>query len=103
MLSLVVADRSCGNHVLDTEMSRTVMEIICDGGVEGLLAPCGGCCSCAACHVYVDPAFADKPPAMSDDEDDLLASSRHRDGRSRLSRQFQMNDSRSGLRVTIAP
>jgi 2Fe-2S ferredoxin len=39
---------------------RTVMEVIRDAGFDELLALCGGCCSCATCHVYVDPAFADK-------------------------------------------
>ncbi len=35
----------------------SVMEHIRDAGVDELLALCGGCCSCATCHVYVDDDF----------------------------------------------
>lgn len=79
------------------------MEVIRDGGSDELLALCGGCLSCATCHVHVDSDFVALLPKMSDDEDDLLASSDHRNERSRLSCQIPMTDALSGLRVTIAP
>lgn len=103
MSSLLVIDRSGQEHVLEADSGRTVMEVIRDGGLDELLALCGGCLSCATCHVHVDPAFLDVLPAMSDDENDLLDSSDHRDERSRLSCQLAMSDALSGLRVTIAP
>lgn len=81
----------------------TVMEAIRDNGFDELLALCGGCCSCATCHVHVDPAFANKLPAMSEDEDDLLESSDHRVATSRLSCQLPFTGDLDGLRVTIAP
>ena len=55
-----------------------------------------------ACHIHVDPAFADKIPAMSEDEDDLLESSDHRDANSRLSCQIALTADLDGLKVTIA-
>jgi 2Fe-2S ferredoxin len=79
------------------------MEAIRDHGVDELLALCGGCCSCATCHVYVDRDFVAALPPMSSDEDDLLDSSDVRDDRSRLSCQIVLNDALDGLRVTIAP
>ena len=79
------------------------MEAIRDNGFDELLALCGGCCSCATCHVHVDPAFADKLPAMSEDEDDLLESSDHRNESSRLSCQIAFTSDLDGLKVTIAP
>src|ERR1700709_1802352 len=81
---------------------RTRMEVIGGNGFDELLALCGGCCSCATCHVHVDPAFADKLPAMSADESDLLDSSDHRDANSRLSCQLPVTEAYEGLRVTIA-
>jgi ferredoxin, 2Fe-2S len=81
----------------------SVMEIIRDGGVDDLLALCGGCCSCATCHVYVDAAFADRLSSMSEDENDLLDSSDHRDSRSRLSCQLRFGPDLDGLTVEIAP
>ena len=62
-----------------------------------------GCCSCATCHVYVDPAFTDKVNALSEDENDLLDSTDHRQDTSRLSCQLQMTAELDGLKVTIAP
>jgi 2Fe-2S ferredoxin len=79
------------------------MEVIRDNGYDELLALCGGCCSCATCHVHVDPEFMDALPPMSDDEDDLLDSSDHRNERSRLSCQIPVTAALAGLRVQIAP
>jgi 2Fe-2S ferredoxin len=56
----------------------TLMEAIREAGNDELLALCGGCCSCATCHVHVDPAFADRLPPIGADENDLLDSSDHR-------------------------
>jgi len=89
--------------VLDGQEGLSVMEIIRDGGIDELLALCGGCCSCATCHVHVDAAFLDKIPAMSEDENDLLDSSDHRNGQSRLSCQISFTEQLDGLTVTIAP
>jgi ferredoxin, 2Fe-2S len=89
--------------VLEGEEGLSVMEIIRDGGIDELLALCGGCCSCATCHVHVDPAFLDKIPAMSEDENDLLDSSDHRNDQSRLSCQIPFTAQLDGLTVTIAP
>jgi 2Fe-2S ferredoxin len=78
------------------------MEIIRDGGIDELLALCGGCCSCATCHVHVDPEFAAKVEPMSEDENDLLDSSDDRNETSRLSCQIPFSDALDGLKVTIA-
>ena len=58
-------------RALDGDAGLSVMEVIRDGGIDEVLALCGGCCSCATCHVHVDPAFADKLPPMSEDENDI--------------------------------
>jgi 2Fe-2S ferredoxin len=79
------------------------MEALRDAGIDELLALCGGCCSCATCHVRVSQPFSDKLPAMSDDENDLLDSSEHRTDRSRLSCQLLVTDALEGLEVEIAP
>jgi 2Fe-2S ferredoxin len=103
MTKLVVVDRSGSEREISASNGMSVMEAIRDNGFDELLALCGGCCSCATCHVYVDPAFADKLPAISDDESDLLDSSDHRNETSRLSCQLHITDAVEGLRVTIAP
>ncbi|MBW8911517.1 MAG: 2Fe-2S iron-sulfur cluster binding domain-containing protein [Sphingomonas sp.] len=103
MPKLVVVTREGDESVFEVEAGLSVMEVIRDNGIDELLALCGGCCSCATCHVFVDPAFSGLLPDMSDDENDLLDSSDHRDERSRLSCQLSMTDELDGMIVTIAP
>jgi ferredoxin, 2Fe-2S len=103
MPQLIVTTQDGETRELDVEGNRTVMEIIREKGVGELLALCGGCCSCATCHVYVDADYADRLPPMSADEDALLSGSDHRRAPSRLSCQIPMTDALDGLRVTIAP
>lgn len=102
MPTLIVTTRDGGTHTLEGASSLSVMEVLRDGGIDELLALCGGACSCATCHVHVDPAFAALPPPMSEDESDLLDSSSHRDATSRLSCQIRFTDALDGLRVTVA-
>jgi 2Fe-2S ferredoxin len=103
MPQLIVVNRSGEETSVDAESGLSVMELIRDNGFDELLALCGGCCSCATCHVYVDPAFAGKLTPITEDESDLLDSSDYRNETSRLSCQLQMTNELDGLRVTIAP
>lgn len=103
MPKLIVVNRAGEEQAVDGDNGLSVMEVIRDNGFDELLALCGGCCSCATCHVYVDAAFAGALPAMSEDENDLLDSSDYRTDSSRLSCQLTLTDALDGLRVTIAP
>jgi len=102
MPKLIVVTRGGEERAVSGEAGLSVMEVIRENGFDELLALCGGCCSCATCHVHVDPEFAAKLPPMSADEDDLLDCSADRDERSRLSCQIRFSDALDGLRVTIA-
>ena len=102
MAKLVIVNTDGAESEVEVVNGFSVMEAIRDNGFDELLALCGGCCSCATCHVHVDPAFADMLPAMSEDENDLLDSSDHRNETSRLSCQIKMSEALDGLRVTIA-
>ncbi|MDB5706029.1 MAG: ferredoxin [Sphingomonas bacterium] len=102
MPKLIVVTREGEEREIMGETGLSVMEAIRDAGIDEVLALCGGCCSCATCHVHVDPEFAAKLPKMSADEDDLLDSSSDRDERSRLSCQIELTDALDGLKVTIA-
>lgn len=102
MPKLTVVDRAGEERTVDAEAGLSVMEALKVNGFDELLALCGGCCSCATCHVYVDPAFADRLPPMGPDEDDLLDSVDDRRPTSRLSCQLRVEAGLEGLRVTIA-
>ncbi|WP_272929875.1 2Fe-2S iron-sulfur cluster-binding protein [Burkholderia sp. KCJ3K979] len=81
----------------------SLMEAIRASGMDEILALCGGCLSCATCHVYIDPAFENRLPPMSDDEAALLDTSTHRNEHSRLSCQIVLTSDLDGLRATVAP
>ena len=102
-MQLHVRDHSGAERAIAGRDGRSLMETIRDAGFDQLLALCGGCLSCATCHVYVDPGFVGALPPISEDENDLLDSSMHRRPNSRLSCQIPVNEALAGLKVTIAP
>ena len=103
MTEIHVTTREGVRHQINAANGESVMAAIRSGGMDELLALCGGNLSCATCHVYVDEDVLSRLPPMSSDEDDLLDSSAHRTTASRLSCQLQVEDYLTGLHVQIAP
>ncbi len=102
MADIVVVDRDGIEHTVTGREGVSVMETLRD--LEyGLSAICGGMCSCATCHIYVDPAWEPKLPPKQGDEMELLREMTHTNEHSRLSCQVQFTPDLSGLKVTIAP
>ena len=103
MPKLTVTNRAGETSDIEVETGLTVMEAIRDNGFDELLALCGGCCSCATCHIYVDDTAGGELSKMSYDEDDLLESSDHRKENSRLACQVPFTADLDGMKVTISP
>ncbi len=103
MPKLTIVNRAGAESEITAKTGVSLMEAIRDAGFDEMMALCGGCCSCATCHVYVDPAFVGSLPPASPDEDALLESTSHRTATSRLSCQVPLTEVLDGLRVTIAP
>lgn len=103
MPTLLVKDREGLQRAVEGQSGLSVMEILHGTGFDELRALCGGCCSCATCYVYVDAAFTDKLPSMSDDESELLDGSAHRRPASRLACQIPFGVHVDGMLVEIAP
>jgi ferredoxin, 2Fe-2S len=103
MPTLIVTDRKGNEKAVTGDAGLSVMEVIRDNGFDELLALCGGSCSCATCHVFVDAEWSAKVGGPHEDEADLLDSSDHRAATSRLSCQIPFTDALDGLKVTIAP
>jgi len=102
MASIVVTDREGAEHVIEGTPGWSVMEIIRENDLP-VEAACGGCCACATCHVYVDPAWLDKLEAASDEDDRMLDEAYQVQENSRLSCQIPFSDALDGLKVTLAP
>lgn len=102
MPTLKVIDRDGHEHDVPARAGVKIMETLRELDY-GIAAICGGMCSCATCHVYVDPAWSGKIPAPMSDERELLQELAHHKDGSRLSCQIDMTEELDGLRVTIAP
>jgi 2Fe-2S ferredoxin len=102
MVAISVVLRVGATRELAAEPGMSVMEAIRDAGIDELLALCGGCCSCATCHVVVADAWIDRVGLPGPDEDDLLESSSHRAPTSRLSCQIEITPALDGLEIAIA-
>lgn len=87
-------------HEVTAEIGSTVMEAAIQNGISGIVAECGGGCTCATCHVYVDQAWTEKvgPPASIEEESELDNAFDVRDN-SRLSCQIRVTDELDGLVV----
>ncbi|WP_164157987.1 2Fe-2S iron-sulfur cluster-binding protein [Sandarakinorhabdus rubra] len=103
MASITVITRDGQSHTLTATPGMSVMEIIKDAGISELLALCGGCCSCATCHVHVAEGDMARTGPAGADEADLLDSSENNRPNSRLSCQIPFTPALDGLTVTIAP
>jgi len=101
MATLQVIDRDGVSHDVEAKPGLKVMEVLRELDY-GVAAICGGMCSCATCHIYVDPAWAEKLPPPMSDERELLTELSHERQSSRLSCQVEFTAALSGLKVTIA-
>jgi ferredoxin, 2Fe-2S len=102
MALLRVVDRDGVEHEVDARTGLKVMENLRELDY-GVAAICGGMCSCATCHVYVDPEWQPRLPAMMSDERELVSELTHSNEHSRLSCQLEFTPELAGLRLRIAP
>jgi 3-phenylpropionate/trans-cinnamate dioxygenase ferredoxin reductase subunit len=80
---------------------RSLMDGAVRNNVPGIIAECGGMCSCGTCHVFVDPEWEDKLPEPEYEESEMLEFLEGRQPNSRLSCQIVMNDDLDGLIVRV--
>ena len=100
MPNIIFVKTDGSEHKIVVENGTTVMEAGRDAnlGIEGT---CGGCLSCATCHVIVDEAWFPKTGVPSEDEVDMLDLAFGLSETSRLGCQIALSDDLDGLKVTI--
>lgn len=104
MPKVIYVGSAGSEHTIDAVPGDTVMSAAVRHGVPGIVAECGGNCSCATCHVWVREEFAPLVGPPGEMEEDLLdmGVSERRDT-SRLSCQIVVTDELAGLTVDIPP
>lgn len=101
-MRIKVTDHVGAEHELEALPGWRVMEIIRDWELP-IKAECGGACTCATCHVYVDDEWFGRLPEKTDEEIDQLEILAERRPNSRLACQVLMSEELDGLKVTLAP
>lgn len=99
MPEITFIDQDGTERTVEAEIGATVMETAVNNDVPGILATCGGSCSCATCHVYVDEDWFDRLPAPQIDELDMLDTAHDLEPTSRLSCQLTVTEELDGLVV----
>lgn len=100
MPKITYIDNDGTARTIDAETGATVMETAINNDIPGILATCGGSCSCATCHVYVDESWYGKLPPPALEESDMLDTAHELRDTSRLSCQIVVTDDLDGLVVT---
>ena len=101
MPKITFIEKNGTEHAVEAAAGLSVMEAAVKNLVPGIDADCGGACACATCHVYVDPAWADKvgkPDAM---EESMLDFAYEPKEHSRLSCQIKVTPELDGLVVRL--
>jgi ferredoxin, 2Fe-2S len=80
---------------------ESLMRAAVDAGVPGIIAECGGSCSCGTCHVYVDAAWQNKLPRPQPHEASMLEAFDRVQPNSRLSCQIELHPTLAGLTVQV--
>ena len=88
-------------HEVQGEVGESVMQVAMNNAVPGILADCGGNCSCATCHVYVDAPWGNRIPAPAPAEKEMLDCALHVLENSRLSCQVRLTPELDGLVVHL--
>jgi ferredoxin, 2Fe-2S len=101
MPKIVFDEPGGGRREIDAPLGITLMEVARQHGVQGVVAQCGGACMCATCHVYIDPAWAERLEPREEMEEGMLESAWEPRDNSRLSCQIHITADLDGLHVTV--
>lgn len=102
MVGIIVTTRDGEERTLDAPDSEALMYCLRDNNAD-VEAVCGGVCSCATCHIYVDPQWIGRLAVPSEEEQALLEELTEARDNSRLSCQIDVSPALDGLRITVAP
>lgn len=101
MATIKYIEHSGEEHELEVAPGTTVMQAAMDNNIRGIVADCGGSCSCATCHVYIDQDWLGKLEGQNDMEEVLLEEVFDPQDNSRLSCQIIVTDELDGMVVRI--
>lgn len=88
-------------RTVEIEAGISLMEGATRHGIKGILAECGGTCSCSTCHCYVSPDWIPRLPPKSDAEAGLIEFAWEPRENSRLTCQITVTDALDGMLLHV--
>ncbi len=101
MASITYVSHAGTEHTVDVETGKSLMQGAVDNLIDGIIGECGGCCSCATCHVIVDEAWSVKTGSPDEIEQEMLEAVPVLTPTSRLGCQIAVSDELDGLIVRM--
>ena len=101
MPTAVFIDHAGATYQVEAPLNKSLMQIALDNCVPGILGDCGGSCSCATCHGYVDQPWVAQLPACSETEVFMLEGVPDLRDNSRLCCQIRMSPQLDGVVVHL--
>jgi len=86
---------------IEAEVGRSLMQSALDNMVPGIIGECGGSCSCATCHGYIDEPWSAHLQPSTPTEGDLLSCALDVRPTSRLTCQIQVSPALDGIVVHL--
>ncbi len=101
MVMVRFVDCAGNNYSIEAEVGSSLMQAAIDNGVPGIMADCGGACTCATCHCYISEQYTPIVGEMSEMEDAMLEAAIDRKDTSRLSCQIHVSEEMEGIEIGL--
>ena len=101
MTKVIFVEANGTRHEIDAENGATIMEVAIKNGITGIVGECGGACTCATCHIYIDDEWVERGGDPSVAEEDMLDFAYDVRDNSRLSCQIKVSEELNGIVVHV--
>ena len=101
MIQVIFMTEDGNEYLCEAQPDDSLMDVAVDNGVPGIVAQCGGGCTCCTCHCWIDPDWFDRLPEMESNEDDLIGFAWGYQDNSRLACQVKVAPELDGIRVHV--
>ncbi|HCD57293.1 2Fe-2S iron-sulfur cluster-binding protein [Haliea sp.] len=101
MANVIFVDPAGAEINVEVATGTSLMQAAMDNGIDYIVAECGGACSCATCHCYIDNDWLAKIGEPSSIEKDMLDCVLEPRPNSRLSCQVVIDENLEGLVVHL--
>jgi 2Fe-2S ferredoxin len=101
MPKIIFVEPDGKSHTVEAIAGRSLMQAATDNLILGIVAECGGNCSCGTCHAYIESPWHSCLPPATAHENSMLEGLLEFQSESRLSCQIEVTDDLDGMVVRL--